>query len=128
MRHSPQCQQELFSFGLSSGPELAYGGTVKQTSNQLSSLDQLTTWACCYCILGSMAIEPVDEFLLRYVVTYKCRALLDLLTDKDQRVLTFAARGVVQEMPGYEYRLLLSAWRNQGSHLAEDLPRFGGAF
>ena len=42
-----------------------------------------------------MAVEPVDEFLLRYVVTYKCRALLDLLTDKDQRVLTFcgARRG-----------------------------------
>ena len=75
-----------------------------------------------------MAVDPVDEFLLRYVVTYKCRALLDLLTDKDQRVLTFAARGVVQEMSSYEYRLLLSVWRNQGNHLAGDLPRFGGAF
>jgi hypothetical protein len=40
-----------------------------------------------------MAIDPIDEFLLRYVVTHKCRALLDLLTDKDQRVLAFAARG-----------------------------------
>ena len=75
-----------------------------------------------------MAVDPVDEFLLRYVVTYKYRALLDLLTDKDQRVLTFAARGVVQEMPGYEYRRLLSVCRNQGNHLAGDLPRFGGAF
>ena len=75
-----------------------------------------------------MAVDPVDEFLLRYVVTYKCRALLDLLTDKDQRVLAFAARGVAQEMPGYEYRLLLSAWRHQGNHLAGDLPRFGEAF
>jgi hypothetical protein len=76
----------------------------------------------------SMTIEPADEFLLRYVVTYKCRALLDLLTEKDQRVLTFAARRVVQEMPGHEYRLLLSAWRNPGNHRAGDLPRFGGAF
>ena len=74
-----------------------------------------------------MVVEPVDEFLLRYVVTYKCRALHDLLTDKDQRVLTFAARGVVQEMPGHEYRLLLSTWRNQRNHRAGDLHRFGGA-
>jgi hypothetical protein len=56
-----------------------------------------------------MAVEPVDKFLLRYIVTYKCRVLLDLLTDKDQRVLTFAARGVVQKMPDHEYQLLLSA-------------------
>ena len=75
-----------------------------------------------------MAIDPIDEFLLRYVVTHKCRALLDLLTDKDQRVLAFAARGVVQEMPGYEYRLLLSDWRTQGNHLAKDWPRFGRTF
>ena len=75
-----------------------------------------------------MAIDPIDEFLLRYVVTHKCRALLDLLTDKDQRVLAFAARGVVQEMPGYEYRLLLSAWRTQGNHLAKGWPRFGRTF
>jgi hypothetical protein len=75
-----------------------------------------------------MAVEPVNKFPLRYVVRYKCRALLDLLTDKDQRVLTFAARGVVQKMPDHEYRLLLSAWRNQGNQRAGDLPRFGGAF
>ena len=67
-----------------------------------------------------MAVDPVDQFLLRYVVTHKCRALLDLLTDKDQRVLAFAARGVVQEMPGYEYRMLLAAWRNQKNYLAEN--------
>ena len=67
-----------------------------------------------------MAIDPIDEFLLRYVVTHKCGALFDLLTDKDQRVLTFAARGVVQEMAGYEYRMLLSAWRNQKNYLAEN--------
>ena len=67
-----------------------------------------------------MAVDPVDEFLLRYIVTYKCQALLGLLTDKDQRVLTFAARGVVQEMPGYEYRMLLSAWRHQKNYLAEN--------
>ena len=67
-----------------------------------------------------MAVDPVDQFLLRYVVTHKCRALFDHLTDKDQRVLTFAARGVVQEMPGYEYRMLLSAWRNQKNYLAEN--------
>ena len=66
-----------------------------------------------------MAVDPVDEFLLRYVVTYKCRALLDLLTDKDQRVLTFAARGVVREMPGHEYRRLLSAWRYNRDNLKE---------
>ena len=64
-----------------------------------------------------MDVDSVDEFLLRYVVAHNCRALLDLLTDKDQRVLTFAARGVVQEMSSYEYRLLLSAWRNQGNAL-----------
>ena len=75
-----------------------------------------------------MAVEPVDEFLLRYVVTYKCRALLDLLTDKDQRVLTFAARGVVQEMPDNEYRLLMSAWQNEANHLTETRPRFGQVF
>ena len=75
-----------------------------------------------------MAVDPVDQFLLQYVVTHKCGALFDHLTDQDQRVLTFAVRGVVQEMPGYEYRLLLLAWRNQGDHLAGDLPRFGGAF
>ena len=67
-----------------------------------------------------MAVDPVDQFLLRYVVTHKCGALFDHLTDKDQRVLTFAARGVVQEMPGYEYRMLLSAWRNQKNYLAEN--------
>ena len=67
-----------------------------------------------------MAVDPVDQFLLRYVVTHKCGALFDYLTDKDQRVLTFAARGVVQEMPGYEYRMLLSAWRNQKNYLAEN--------
>ena len=60
-----------------------------------------------------MPVDPTDEFLLRCVVTHKCAALFDLLTDKDQRVLTFAARGVVQEMAGYEYRMLLSVWRNQ---------------
>ena len=49
-----------------------------------------------------MAADPVDQFLLRYVVTHKCGALFDHLTDKDQRALTFAARGVVQEMPSYE--------------------------
>ena len=75
-----------------------------------------------------MLVDPADEFLLRYVVTHKCGALFDLLTDKDQRVLTFAVRGVVQEMPSYEYRLLLSVWRNQGDHLTEDWPRFGRAF
>jgi len=75
-----------------------------------------------------MAVDPVDEFLLRYVVTHKCKALLDVLTDKDQRVLAFAARGVVQEMPGYEYRLLLSAWRHEENHLTGDCPRFGGPF
>ena len=75
-----------------------------------------------------MAADPVDEFLLRYVVIHKFSALFDLLTDKDQRVLTFAARGVVQEMPGYEYRLLISAWRNQGNDRGGDLPRFGEAF
>ena len=67
-----------------------------------------------------MPEDPTDEFLLRYVVTHKCGALLDLLTDKDQRVLTFAARGVVQEMPGYEYRMLLSAWRNKVNYLEEN--------
>ena len=67
-----------------------------------------------------MAVDPIDQFLLRYVVTHKCGALFDHLTDKDQRVLTFAARGVVQEMPGYEYRMLLSAWRNQNNYLTEN--------
>ena len=67
-----------------------------------------------------MAVDPVDQFLLRYVVTHKCGALFDHLTDKDQRVLNFAVRGVVQEMPGYEYRMLLSAWRNQKNYLAEN--------
>ena len=67
-----------------------------------------------------MAVEPVDHFLLRYVVTHKCEALFDHLTDKDQRVLTFAVRGVVQEMPGYEYRMLLSDWKNQKNYLAEN--------
>jgi hypothetical protein len=60
-----------------------------------------------------MPDNPTDEFLLQYVVTNKCGALFDLLTDKDRRVLAFAARGVVQEMPCYEYRMLLSAWRNK---------------
>ena len=67
-----------------------------------------------------MDVDSIDEFLLRYVVTHKCRALLELLTNKDQRVLTFAARGVVQEMPGYEYRMVMSAWRNQKNYLAEN--------
>ena len=67
-----------------------------------------------------MAVDPVDQFLLRYVVTHKCGALFDHLTDKDQRVLTFAARGVVQEMPDYEFKMLLSAWRNQKNYLAEN--------
>ena len=70
-----------------------------------------------------MAIDPIDEFLLRYVVTHKRRALLDLLTDKDQRVFAFAVRRVVQEMPGYEYRLLLSAWRRTGPALEELFKR-----
>ena len=67
-----------------------------------------------------MVVDPVDQFLLRYVVTYKCGALFDHLTDKDQRVLTFAARDVVQEMPGYEHRMLLSAWINQKNNLVEN--------
>ena len=67
-----------------------------------------------------MAVDFADQFLLRYVVTHKCGALYDHLTNKDQRVLTFAARDVVQEMPGYEYRMLLSAWRTQKNYLAEN--------
>lgn len=51
-------------------------------------------WASCCCILGLWPVDSVDQFLLRYFVTHKCGALFDHLTDKDQRVLTFAARGV----------------------------------
>jgi hypothetical protein len=67
-----------------------------------------------------MSVDPVDQFLLWYVVTHKCGTLFEHLTDEDQRVLTVAARGVVQEMPGYEYRMLLSAWRSQRNYSAEN--------
>ena len=59
---------------------------------------------------------PSDDFLFWYVATYKPKALFNLLTQKDQRVLKYATRGVVQEMPGYEFRALLAAWNARGDH------------
>ena len=40
---------------------------------------------------------PSEDFLFWYVATYKPKALFNLLTQKDQRVLKYATRGVVQE-------------------------------
>ena len=59
---------------------------------------------------------PSEDFLFWYVATYKPKVLFNLLTKKDQRVLKYATRGVVQEMPGYEFRALLAAWNARGDH------------
>ena len=59
---------------------------------------------------------PSDDFLFWYVATYKPKVLFNLLTKKDQRVLKYATRGVVQEMPGYEFRALLAAWNARSDH------------
>ena len=59
---------------------------------------------------------PSDEFMLRYVAAHKQQALFSLLTEKDKRVIKYAVRGVVKEMPGYELRSLLIAWHSSGSY------------
>ena len=63
-----------------------------------------------------MPSYPTDEFILRYVAAHKQQALFKLLTAKDKRVIKYAVRGVVKEMPGYELRALLMAWQTFGSY------------
>ena len=63
---------------------------------------------------------PSDEFMLGYVATHNQKDLMRLLTAKDKRVIKYAVRGVVQEMPGYELRNFLLTWRSLANHQEDD--------
>ena len=58
---------------------------------------------------------PSDEFMLRYVAVHNQKDLMRLLTEKDKRVIKYAVRGVVQEMPGYELRNFLLTWKTSAN-------------